>query len=442
MLNASATFTPYAYSLEDGLRLRSASNLITESHQIKTLKHHLQHSFSVPFYKHKFDSIGFSPESIHTLKDLGHLPLTSRTDIDRNPELFSINNPHSYQDISLTSGTTGTPVIVPYTDNDLQRLGFNEMIGFYSAGIRKEDQVLLTVTIDRCFVAGLAYYLGLIRLCAAAIRSGPGQPERQWKLIQTLQPSAIVGVPSFLLHLAKWGKQEGYVVNKSSIEKLITIGEPIRKPDNNLTLLGEKLEDEWGSKIYSSYGATELETAFVECDKSCGGHVHPELMIVEIIDDNGNLVEPGRPGEIVVTPLGVEGFPLVRFRTGDIARLHTSPCACGWNTPRLGSIEGRLAQRLKMKGTTLYPESIFQTLQEIPETAESYIEVRSTFDLSDEIIVYVGFSGPQPDKKLIADKLQANLRIRPEVIVKPRQEIKSVITQEGGRKPKRFFDFR
>lgn len=413
-----------------------------ESHQLELLKQHLRHCQAVPFYKQRFEETALNPDTFNQLSNLADLPLTSRHDIDDNPEMFSLGNALNYADISLTSGTTGNPVIVPYTDNDLKRLGFNEMIGFYSAGIRKGDTVLLTVTLDRCFIAGLAYYLGLVQLGAAAIRSGPGQPEKQWKLIHQLQPSAIVGVPSFLLKLAEWGAKAGNTANRSPVQKLITIGEPIRKHDNSLTLLGKKLEKAWGAGIYSSYGATELETAFGECEQSCGGHVHPELMIVEIIDDAGQVVQAGQAGEIVVTPLGVEGFPLVRFRTGDIARLHSSPCKCGWNTPRLGPIEGRLAQRLKVKGTTLYPEAIFQTLQEIPGITESYVEVRSTFDLSDEITVYVGDDGHLPDTQMIVEKLQAHLRIRPNVIIKPRLEILSVITRNGGRKPKKFFDLR
>jgi len=422
--------------------LRQSLPTVIKSRQLEFLIKHLHHACKVPFYQQLFETTNFNPDDLSQLSDLANLPLTNRQDIENYPELFGMNILSSCSDICLTSGTTGDPVVVPYTDNDLSRLGFNEMLAFYSAGIREHDKVLLTVTLDRCFIAGLAYYLGLVQLGATAVRSGPGQPERQLELIDQLHPSAIVGVPSFLLQLAKCATKEGYELKNSSVNKLITIGEPIRKPDNNLTLLGRELEDSWQAQIYSSYGATELETAFGECKLACGGHVHPELMIVEIIDDDGQLIRTGKAGEIVVTPLGVEGFPLVRFRTGDIARLNTSPCDCGWNTPRLGPIEGRLAQRLKVKGTTLYPQAILQTLQLIPGIGEAYVEVRSTFDLSDEITVYVGYDDHQPDEQMIINKLQAKLRIRPNIIIQPREEILSIITLGGGRKPKKFFDLR
>jgi phenylacetate-CoA ligase len=322
-------------------------------------------------------------------------------------------------------------------------LAFNEQLAFYGAGIKKNDRLLLCVTLDRCFIAGLAYYTGLVKLGAACIRSGPGQPARQWELISRLQPTGLIGVPSFLLKMAHWGKSHGYNPQNNGIDTLITIGEPIRRADNSLTPLGQELEEAWQGRIFSSYGATELETAFCECKAGCGGHIHPELMITEIVDDQGNPVPAGNPGEVVVTPLGVEGFPLIRFRTGDIARLHTTPCTCGWQTPRLGPIEGRLAQRLKVKGTTLYPEMIFQALQELPEIRLSYLEVRSAYDLSDDVHVVIGADNPA-DVELgrISDHLQARLRVKPEITIKDRGVVQETMEKAGGRKLQRFFDFR
>ncbi|MCK4838149.1 MAG: AMP-binding protein, partial [Desulfobulbaceae bacterium] len=346
-------------------------------------------------------------------------------------------------DLALTSGSTGSPILVPYTAYDLERLAFNEQLSFYGAGVRSNDRLLLCVTLDRCFIAGLAYYTGLIKLGAACIRSGPGQPARQWELINRLKPSGLIGVPSFLLKMAIWGKSHGYNPKKSGIEKLITIGEPIRRPDNSLTPLGHELEEAWQGRIFSSYGATELETAFCECKAGYGGHVHPELMITEIIDAQGMPVSAGTPGEVVVTPLGVEGFPLLRFRTGDIARLHTTPCACGWQTQRLGPIEGRLAQRLKVKGTTLYPEMIFQALQELPEVKASYLEIKAAYDLSDDVHVVIGVDNPAGvEVNRISDHLQALLRVRPEISIRNRGVVQETMEKAGGRKLKRFFDFR
>ena len=429
------------YSLPAGLSLRMTPAEKRESVQLSLLRRHLSHAAAVPFYRQRFQEIGFVPDSFDTLAAFQAIPLTTRRDLDLNQSAFAPGEDFVPVDLALTSGTTGEAVTVPYTRNDLSRLAYNEMMAFYRVGIRPGDRVQLCVTLDRCFIAGLAYYSGVVMLGASAIRSGPGKPAWQWELIRKLKPLALVGVPSFLLQLARWGVEQGFNPRESGVKSLVTIGEPIRKFDMSLTALGADLQDAWGATAYASYGATELETAFCDCPAAAGGHVHPELVYVEIVDDEGKNVAPGEAGEVVVTPLGVEGFPLVRFRTGDIARLHNSPCACGWQTPRLGPIEGRLAQRLKYKGTTLYPESIYQVLDEMAGVESYYVEVHSTYDQADEVKVFVGVD---EDIRLsdIEEKLQARLRVRPEVVVRPVAEVAAVVEKSGGRKQKKFFDLR
>ena len=430
------------HTLEQALRLRKQDQAAIEKEQLVLLKKHLHHALNVPFYRDLFTTQGFEIESIKSLKDLSRLPLTTRKNLDQSSEKFGLEDKEKFRDIALTSGTTGEPVIVPYTENDLHRLAFNEGVAFHSTGVQPGDSILLTVTLDRCFIAGIAYYSGVTFLGASAIRSGPGQPARQWHIIDKLKPRVIVGVPTFLKELGSWGVKNGIDVGKSPIDTIITIGEPAKRADHSLTALGRTLEELWGGKIYSSYGATEFETAFCECRESVGGHVHPELMLVEIIDEAGKTLPDGEPGEVVVTPLGVEGFPLVRFRTGDIARIDSSPCKCGWNSVRLGPIEGRLDQRLKYKGTTLYPETVFHVLQDIEGIKGAYLEVRSAADGADDIAIIVGCDDVELDVGKIEERLQAHLRVRPSIEVKASEEVVAKMTQEGGRKPKKFFDFR
>lgn len=430
------------FNIKDAIALRQATPQEISHHQESLLQNHLRQALKAPFYRKLFARENCRPEDIN-IDNLSALPLTARHDMEADPKDFFATKGASQVDLALTSGSTGSPVLVPYTAHDLERLAFNEQLSFYGAGIRESDRLLLCVTLDRCFIAGLAYYTGLIKLGAACIRSGAGQPARQWDLINQLQPSGLVGVPSFLLKMAHWGKTHRYNPAKSGIKTLITIGEPIRRADNTLTPLGQELAEAWQGQIFSSYGATELETAFCECTAGGGGHVHPELMLTEIIDEQGKPVSAGNPGEVVVTPLGVEGFPLIRFRTGDIARLHTTPCACGWQTARLGPIEGRLAQRLKVKGTTLYPEMIFQALQELPEVTASYLEVRAAYDLADDVRVVIGVDNPADvEVQRIADHLQARLRVKPEISIKNRGMVQETMEKAGGRKLKRFFDLR
>ncbi|NTV13269.1 MAG: phenylacetate--CoA ligase [Desulfobulbaceae bacterium] len=435
--------TPFLHDFAASLKLRQAEPAAVLAVQEELLRRHLAQAVKAPFYRQRLASLGLEPARIK-LADLAALPLTSRQDLEAQPAAFLAEPPERQVDLALTSGSTGEPILVPYTAGDLERLAFNEQINFWGAGIRAHDRMLLCVTLDRCFVAGLAYYQGLVKLGATAIRSGPGQPARQWELLARLKPTGLVGVPSFLLKMALWGDEQGLSPRNCGIRTMVTIGEPVRKGDGSLTPLGRELQEAWGARIINNHGATEMETAFSDCTAGCGGHVHPELMLAEIIDEAGLVLPPGEVGELVVTPLGVEGLPLLRFRTGDIARLHVAPCACGWRTPRLGAVEGRLAQRLKVSGTTLYPEMIFQTLQELPEVKGSYLEVRSSYDLSDEINVVVGITNPtdQATTARIAELLQARLRVRPQVTALDPARVQATMEQGGGRKLKRFFDLR
>ncbi len=431
------------FDLHKALELRRNSGARAAAIQEPLWRQHLIQAAKSPFYRRLLLELGLEPAKA-TLTDLTRLPLTSRHDLERDPAAFLAEPPEMQVDLALTSGSTGEPILVPYTANDLDRLAFNEMLNFWGAGIRSGDRLLLCVTLDRCFVAGLAYYQGLVKLGSTAIRSGPGQPARQWELLNRLQPTGLVGVPSFLLKTALWGQEQGFNPKTSGIRYLVTIGEPVRRADGSLTPLGQELEEAWSARVFNNYGATEMETAFSECSAGCGGHVHPELMLAEIVDDSGRVQPPGEAGEVVVTPLGVEGLPLLRFRTGDIARLHSEPCACGWQTPRLGAIEGRLAQRLKVSGTTIYPEMVFQVLQELPEVKNSYLEVRSAYDLSEEINVVVGLDDPgdQAITLRLAELLQARLRVRPQVTALNQTLVQETMEQGGGRKLKRFFDLR
>ncbi len=430
--------TLYTIGAAEELRRLSAGEI--ETRQLSLLQRHLRHAATIPFYHKRFRQCGLDIDGIRSVRDIAVIPPTCREDLDRFPEQFGSRNRHSVRDIALTSGTTGRVVEVPYTEADLERVFFNEMVAYHSAGVCVGDRVLLTATLDRCFIAGLAYYHGVVRLGASAIRGGPGQFPWQWQLINQLKPRVLVGVPTFLYELGQWGAANGFAPPASSVEILITIGEPGRSPDLSPNILGRKLIDIWSARLHSSYGSTEMETGFGECRMGCGGHIHPELMIVEILDEYGNAVPPGEAGEVVATPLGVEGFPLVRFRTGDIARLHTTPCGCGWNTPRIGPIEGRLCQRLKYKGTVFYPEAVFNALQRIPHHG-ACIEVREDHAGADIVTVIIGCDGCR-DPQQFSDALQAHLRVRPRVEIRSVAEVQQKMTADGGRKPRKFFDLR
>ncbi len=410
--------------------------------QLPLLQQHLAHlQQSSPYYRQLFQHCGFTAAGLRSLDDLRQLPLTDKSDLNRFNHDFLAVGEEKVVDICQTSGTTGDAVTIWQTENDLQRLAKNEQLAFTTAGIKASDRVLIGAALDRVFMAGLAYFLGLRKIGATAIRAGSGQPMLVAELIRRQHPNVLVGVPSLLLLVAQQLQQCGEQTATWGIEKIICIGEPVRNEDLTLSSLGQKLNAIWGAQIFGTYAGTEVATAFTDCCHGCGGHLLPELIIVEIVDDAGDPVAAGEAGEVVVTPLGVEGTPLLRYRTGDIARLHTDPCGCGRETPRLGPILGRRAQMLKCRGTTLFPPAVSGVLQQIDGVQGYYLEVFSEYDLSDRLRVVVGCEG-NLSAAMVAEQIVAKTRVKPEVVLVSPAEIRAKTLRPEMRKPVTFFDYR
>jgi phenylacetate-CoA ligase len=187
-----------------------------------------------------------------------------------------------------------------------------------------------------------------------------------------------------------------------------------------------------------------MATTFTECQYGCGGHHHPELIICELIDDNGNVVPEGETGELTVTTLGVEGMPLLRFRTGDLARFHAEPCQCGRTTMRISPIIGRLNHLIKYKGTTLYPPAIFDVLDNVPYLENYLVEVSDNECGNDDILIKVGLRENCDFEvvKDLKDRFRARIRVAPEIEVCPEDQIRTTIMPDVSRKPIKFIDNR
>ncbi len=394
-----------------------------------------------PFYNRLLEKAGVSVDDM-TLERLTDIPLTSKEDIGTDNDAFIAAPSERIVDIVFSSGTTGVPTKIAYTEHDLRRLAYNERQSLESTGIGSTDRVLLTCTMDRCFVAGLAYFLGTRSIGAAAVRNGHGTLESHTEIIRRIVPTVVIGVPSFLLKLAVHLDASGIDPVGSSVQKLICIGEPVRGSDLQPLPLGRKLKEIWDADVYSTYASSETVSTFCECTEENGGHLHPELAVVEILDEGGQKVETGETGEVVLTPLAVEGMPLLRFRTGDISFLIEEACACGRRSIRLGPILTRKKQMIKLKGTTLYPQSIALALEEIPVVKEHFLEVSSDNTLSDAVTVHVAVSDSDWDAGRIAELLQSRLRVKPRVIIEPLDVIHNQIFSPRYRKPMRFIDRR
>lgn len=396
-----------------------------------------------PFYKELLRKNHSDISKIRTLEDLSRVPVTTKDDLQKYNDDFICVPRNKIIDYITTSGTLGDPVTFAMTNRDLDRLAYNECISFAVADGTGDDLYQLMTTIDRRFMAGLAYFLGVRRLGAGIIRVGNGMPELQWDSVRRFRPNAFITVPSFILKLIEYAEENSIDYRASSIRKAVCIGEPLRNPDFSLTTLSRRISEKWDIQLYSTYASTEMGTAFTECRYGCGGHHHPELIIVEFLDENDNPVKPGEPGEVTITTLGVEGMPLLRFKTGDVCFHYEELCRCGRTTMRLGPVLGRKQQMIKYKGTTLYPPALYDILDNIDHIINYYVEVYTNAIGTDEIVIHIGSRlESEAFEKQIKDHFRAKLRVAPQIIFEPAGYIEKTVNPEGGRKAVRFIDKR
>ncbi len=399
-----------------------------------------QHS---KFYSELFKKNNIDISKIKTIEDLQTIPVTTKDDIQQCNNDFICVPQNKIIDYITTSGTLGDPVLFPMTDKDLDRLAYNESISFQIADSTNNDIFQLMTTLDKRFMAGLAYFLGIRKLGAGVVRVGGGIPELQWDTIKRINPTAFVTVPSFLLKLIEYAEANGIDYKNTSITKAICIGEALRNQDFTLSTLGQKIQDKWNIKLYSTYASTEMSAAFTECSAEKGGHHIPELVIVEFLDEENNPVKEGEAGEVTITTLGVEGMPLLRFKTGDLCYHYTEHCNCGRKTIRLGPIVGRRKQMIKYKGTTLYPPALYDILNNIDGVKNYVVEVFTNEIGTDEILILIGCDiVPENFEKDIKDHFRAKLRVAPQVKFENVETINKIQFPELSRKPVVFFDKR
>lgn len=396
-----------------------------------------------PFYRELFAGHNVEIGQFRSIKDLARLPFTTKADIqERNWDFLCVPR-LQIREYTATSGTMGKPVTIALTEGDLKRLAYNEAQSFRCAEGRAADIYQLALTLDRQFMAGIAYYTGIRETGASVVRTGPGLPQMQWETIERLGTNSLVVVPSFLLAMAGWAEEHGISLASGTVRKAICIGESVRRPDFSLSALGEQIAAKWPIKLYNTYAATELQTAFTECGAGMGGHHQPELIIVEIIDEDGNLQADGAPGEVVVTTLGIEGMPLLRYRTGDIAALHAEACVCGRKSKRLGPIVGRKGQMIKYRGTTLYPPALFDVLNEANHITGYVVEVLSGPQGTDEVRLHLHTNLPVDQcHQQLRTLLQSRLRVTPELQYHSSTDIQAMMMPPGSRKQVRFVDNR
>jgi len=405
-----------------------------------TFRHAAAHS---PFYRTHFARAGISAGDAIPLADVARVPTVDQTVVSECTEQFLCVPREKIVDVVTTSGSTGRPLVWQLTEHDLERLARNEELSFGCAGFTSADTVLLAVAMDRCFIAGMAYFLGLRKLGCAIVRVGPATPAMHLDMIRRAQPTAVVGVPSFLLRVAEKAAEAGFDLTGSGIGKAVCIGEAVREADFALNRAGRLVEQSWGAQVFSTYGVTELAASLCECPAGCGGHLHPELLWLEALDETGRPVPDGAVGELTATTFGVEAMPLIRYRTGDFAAIHRAPCRCGRNTPRIGPIVGRKHQKLKLKGTTIFPSALKTILDGTPEISSYAILARREASLGDAVEVKFHCAGDAPKiARALQERFQGEAKVAPQITAATGAEIDQLQLPDGARKRRYFVDLR
>ncbi len=317
----------------------------------------------VPFYRRKFDEAGLKPGDIKSLKDLPRLPFTTKQDLRDNYPfgLFAVPMEQVVR-IHASSGTTGKPTVVGYTQRDIKTWAELMARTLSAAGVHRGDIVHNAYGYG-LFTGGLGFHYGIEYLGASVIPVSGGNTKRQIMLLQDFGPTVITCTPSFSLHLYDVAKDMGVDFAKLRLRVGIFGAEPWSE-----AMRGE-IEKKLGIDALDIYGLSEImgPGVSVECLEAKNGlHLFEDHFLPEIIDPNTlEPLPPGQFGELVITTLTKEAFPVLRYRTRDISMLNPEPCKCGRTLVRMGRIQGRTDDMLIIRGVNVFPSQIEAVLMEI-----------------------------------------------------------------------------
>ena len=354
--------------------------------QLELLKELVKNTYrDSKFYRERMDAAGVKPEDIKTLDDIRKLPFMKKTDLrDNYPDKLFVRPYDDLVRIHVSSGTTGKPTVVGYTRNDLDNWAESLDRGMVSFGMSKSD-MLQNAHGYGLFTGGIGVHDAATRLGATVLPVSTGNTNRQIDLMCDLPVTAIAGTPSYLFHIADTCDERGIDIRKDTKLRLaIAGGEPWSES------MRKKLQDRTGIRVHNCYGASEFYgPMFLECKEQCGVHVWADLALIEILDDNDNPVPDGQKGNVVVTMLKKEAFPLIRYRIGDITSITWERCKCGRTHPRLDRITGRSDDMLVVKGINVFPSQIEAVIGEMPFLSPFYMITLDNKNYSDHMLVEV-----------------------------------------------------
>lgn len=365
-----------------------------------------------PFYREKLDQAGIVSTNVRTLEDLAQVPFTTKAELRHGYPLGLMAVPEAeVVRIHSSSGTTGKPIIVPYTQEDVNIWADMMARSLAMAGVTRKDRVQVTPGYG-LWTAGTGFQAGVERLGAMAIPTGPGNTEKQLEMMLDLGTTVLIGTSSYGLLLAE-------EIQKRGIREKLKLRLGIFGSERWGEKMRQRIEDILQIESFDIYGLTEIygPGIGIDCSEHEGIHFWSDHLLFEIIDPaTGRTLSPGEEGELVITTLTKEGMPLLRYRTHDITRLHLQPCRCGSPYPRIDRILGRTDDMIKVKGVNIYPGQIDHMLRMTDGAGSEYQIVLTRHQGKDTLLLKVeGETGA--NREAVAQACQRNIKSRIGILV-------------------------
>jgi len=326
-------------------------------------------SDNVPFYRQMLEKQNIDYDTLKTTKDLVRLPFTSKLDFRNNFPYGLMAVPlEQVVRIHASSGTTGKPTVVAYTRGDINTWAEIIARALATAGVTKGD-VLQNAQGYGLFTGGLGFHYGAERLGAAVIPTATGNTKRQIALLQDLGATVLNCTPSYALIIIETAREMGIDLRKTKLRLALCGAEPWSEE------MRQDIQKGLGVQALDNYGLTEVigPGVSMECQYQCGLHIPEDHFIAEIVDPiTGEQLPYGEEGELVLTTLTKEAYPVIRFRTRDITSLNPEPCKCGRTQVRMSRVTGRTDDMLVVKGVNVFPSQIESALLEVEGVLPHY----------------------------------------------------------------------
>ena len=388
-----------------------------------------------PFYARKFEGVDLA--DIQTQADFEKLPFSEKADLrEAYPLGIQAVPDEEVVRIHSSSGTTGTPVVIPYTRQDVDDWADMFARCYETAGITAQDRIQITPGYG-LWTAGIGFQLGAERLGAMAIPMGPGNTEKQLKMMQDLGSTVITATSSYALLLAE-------EIDKRGLRDSLKLRKGVIGSERWGDKMRARISDELGVEIFDIYGLTEIygPGIGISCREPHGMHIWSDYIYAEIVDpETGETLPDGEAGELVLTTLRKQGAPLIRYRTHDLTRIIPGDCPCGLKHPRIDTLTGRTDDMVKVKGCNMFPAQIEEVIKFVDGTSSEYQVMIEAINGRDVLTVL--FETPlEGDEKTrceeqLAAIFKAKIGCTPEAKGVPMGEL-----PRSEKKTKRIFDSR